>query len=104
MLYEVITIMSRYGDTPAGISESVMEYLRICKKENFNNVVISIKSSNTRMMVYTVRLLNKRMRLEDMEYPLHLGVTEAGEGEDGRIKSAVGIGTLLVDGIGDTIP
>ncbi len=96
-------IMSRYGDTPAGISESVMEYLRICKKVGFNDVVISIKSSNTRMMVYTVRLLNKRMRLEDMEYPLHLGVTEAGEGEDGRIKSAVGIGALLADGIGDTI-
>ncbi|MCW0483523.1 (E)-4-hydroxy-3-methylbut-2-enyl-diphosphate synthase [Gaoshiqia sediminis] len=96
-------IMSRYGDTPAGISESVMEYLRICKKVDYTNVVISIKSSNTRMMVYTVRLLNKRMRLEDMEFPLHLGVTEAGEGEDGRIKSAVGIGALLADGIGDTI-
>lgn len=96
-------IMSRYGDTPAGISESVMEYLRICKKVDFKNVVISIKSSNTRLMVYTVRLLNKRMRLEDMEFPLHLGVTEAGEGEDGRIKSAVGIGALLADGIGDTI-
>ncbi len=96
-------IMSRYGDTPAGISESVMEYLRICKKVDFRNVVISIKSSNTRLMVYTVRLLNKRMRLEDMEFPLHLGVTEAGEGEDGRIKSAVGIGALLADGIGDTI-
>ena len=96
-------IMSRYGDTPAGISESVMEFLRICKKVDFKNVVISIKSSNTRMMVYTVRLLNKRMRIEDMEFPLHLGVTEAGEGEDGRIKSAVGIGALLADGIGDTI-
>jgi len=96
-------IMSRYGDTPAGISESVMEFLRICKKVRFENVVISIKSSNTRMMVYTVRLLNKKMRLEDMEFPLHLGVTEAGEGEDGRIKSAVGIGALLADGIGDTI-
>ena len=83
--------------------ESVMEYLRICKKVDFRNVVISIKSSNTRLMVYTVRLLNKRMRLEDMEFPLHLGVTEAGEGEDGRIKSAVGIGALLADGIGDTI-
>jgi len=96
-------IMSRYGDTPAGIVESVMEFLRICKRVNFNNVVISIKSSNTRMMVYTVRLLSLKMRLEDMEYPLHLGVTEAGEGEDGRIKSAVGIGALLADGIGDTI-
>ncbi|MGE4586674.1 MAG: (E)-4-hydroxy-3-methylbut-2-enyl-diphosphate synthase [Mangrovibacterium sp.] len=96
-------IMSRYGDTPTGISESVLEYLRICKKVNFDNVVISIKSSNTRMMVYTVRMLNKKMRQEDMEFPLHLGVTEAGEGEDGRIKSAVGIGALLADGLGDTI-
>ncbi|MGQ8337376.1 (E)-4-hydroxy-3-methylbut-2-enyl-diphosphate synthase [Sunxiuqinia sp. A32] len=96
-------IMSRFGDTPAGISESVMEFLRICKKVDFRNVVISIKSSNTRTMVYTVRLLNKKMRLEEMKFPLHLGVTEAGEGEDGRIKSAVGIGALLADGIGDTI-
>ncbi|HET6556798.1 MAG TPA: (E)-4-hydroxy-3-methylbut-2-enyl-diphosphate synthase, partial [Prolixibacteraceae bacterium] len=96
-------IMSRYGDTPSGIAESVMEFLRICKKQDFANVVISIKSSNTRTMVYTVRLLNYKMGLEDMNYPLHLGVTEAGEGEDGRIKSAVGIGALLADGIGDTI-
>ncbi|MCL1821911.1 MAG: (E)-4-hydroxy-3-methylbut-2-enyl-diphosphate synthase [Prolixibacteraceae bacterium] len=96
-------IMSRYGDTSTGIVESVMEFLRICKKENFSNVVISIKSSNTRMMVYTVRLLRHKMILEDMFYPLHLGVTEAGEGEDGRIRSAVGIGALLADGIGDTI-
>ena len=96
-------VMSRYGDTPSGMVESVMEFLRICKKVDFNNVVISIKSSNTRVMVYTVRLLNYKMRLEDMKYPLHLGVTEAGEGEDGRIKSAVGIGALLADGIGDTI-
>ena len=96
-------VMSRYGDTPTGIVESVMEFLRICKKEDFNNVVISIKSSNTRVMVYTVRLLCFKMRLEDMNYPLHLGVTEAGEGEEGRIRSAVGIGALLADGIGDTI-
>ncbi len=96
-------IMSRYGDTSSGISESVMEYLRICKKENFTNVVVSIKSSNARTMVYTARLLNKRMRAEEMPFPFHLGVTEAGEGEDGRIKSAVGIGALLTDGIGDTI-
>jgi (E)-4-hydroxy-3-methylbut-2-enyl-diphosphate synthase len=96
-------VMSRYGDTPSGMVESVMEFLRICKKVDFNNVIISIKSSNTRVMVYTVRLLNYKMRLEDMKYPLHLGVTEAGEGEDGRIKSAVGIGALLADGIGDTI-
>ncbi len=96
-------IMSRYGDTPAGIVESVMEFLRICKKADYNNVVISIKSSNTRLMVYTVRLMNYRMRLENMNFPFHIGVTEAGEGEDGRIKSAVGSGALLADGIGDTI-
>lgn len=96
-------VMSRYGDTPSGMSESVMEFLRICKKVNFRNVVVSIKSSNTRMMVYTVRLLNYKMHMEEMFYPIHLGVTEAGEGEDGRIKSAVGIGALLADGIGDTI-
>nr|WP_321354041.1 (E)-4-hydroxy-3-methylbut-2-enyl-diphosphate synthase [uncultured Draconibacterium sp.] len=96
-------VMSRYGDTPAGIAESVMEFLRICKKEDFNNVVVSIKSSNTRVMVYTVRLLNFKMRLEGMKFPIHLGVTEAGEGEDGRIKSAVGVGALLSDGIGDTV-
>lgn len=96
-------VMSRFGDTPAGIAESVMEFLRICKKEDFNNVVLSIKSSNTRVMVYTVRLLNFKMRLEEMEFPIHLGVTEAGEGEDGRIKSAVGMGALLSDGIGDTV-
>lgn len=96
-------VMSRFGDTPSGIAESVMEFLRICKKVDFNNVVVSIKSSNTRVMVYTVRLLNYKMRLEDMKYPFHLGVTEAGEGEDGRIKSAVGIGALLADGIGDTV-
>lgn len=96
-------VMNRFGDTPTGISESVMEFLRICKKEDFNNVVVSIKSSNTRVMVYAVRLLNYKMRLENMKYPFHLGVTEAGEGEDGRIKSAVGIGALLGDGIGDTV-
>ncbi len=96
-------IMSRYGDTPEGIVESCMEFLRICKRENFNDVVISIKASNTVVMVHTVRLLVKTMDAEDMHYPLHLGVTEAGEGEDGRIKSAVGIGALLTEGIGDTI-
>ena len=96
-------VMSRFGDTPTGIAESVLEFLRICKKEDFNNVVVSIKSSNTRVMVYTVRLLNFKMRLEGLKYPIHLGVTEAGEGEDGRIKSAVGIGALLADGIGDTV-
>ena len=96
-------IMSRYGDTPEGIVESCMEFLRICKKEQFDNVVISIKASNTVIMVRTVRLLISEMDKADMHYPLHLGVTEAGEGEDGRIKSAVGIGALLADGIGDTI-
>lgn len=96
-------IMSRYGDTPEGIVESCMEFLRICKKENFNDVVISIKASNTVVMVQSVRLLVAQLDKEDMHYPLHLGVTEAGEGEDGRIKSAVGIGALLADGIGDTI-
>ena len=96
-------IMSRYGDTPEGIVESCMEFLRIFRREQFSDVVISIKASNTVVMVTTVRLLVKTMDQEDMRYPLHLGVTEAGEGEDGRIKSAVGIGALLTEGIGDTI-
>ena len=96
-------IMSRYGDTPEGIVESCMEFLRIFRREQFDDVVISIKASNTVVMVQSVRLLVKAMDTEDMHYPLHLGVTEAGEGEDGRIKSAVGIGALLTEGIGDTI-
>lgn len=96
-------IMSRYGDTPEGMVESCMEFLRICVRENFKDVVISIKASNTVVMVTTVRLLVKQMEREGMAFPLHLGVTEAGEGEDGRIKSAVGIGALLCEGIGDTI-
>ena len=96
-------IMSRYGDTPEGIVESCMGFLRIFRRESFNDVVISIKASNTVVMVTTVRLLVTTMDKEDMHYPLHLGVTEAGEGEDGRIKSAVGIGALLTEGIGDTI-
>ena len=96
-------IMSRYGDTPAGIVESCMEFLRIFRRERFDDVVISIKASNTVVMVQSVRLLVEAMDREDMHYPLHLGVTEAGEGEDGRIKSAVGIGALLTEGIGDTI-
>ena len=96
-------IMSRYGDTPEGIVESCMEFLRICQREHFDDVVVSIKASNTVVMVHSVRLLVRAMDAEDMHYPLHLGVTEAGEGEDGRIKSAVGIGALLADGIGDTI-
>ena len=96
-------IMSRYGDTPEGMVASCMEFLRICRDENFPDVVISIKASNTVVMVKTVRLLVSQMEVESMHYPLHLGVTEAGDGEDGRIKSAVGIGALLSDGIGDTI-
>jgi (E)-4-hydroxy-3-methylbut-2-enyl-diphosphate synthase len=96
-------IMSRYGDTPLGMVESCLEFLRICLSEDFREVVISIKASNTFVMVGTVRLLVSRMEEEGMQFPLHLGVTEAGDGEDGRIKSAVGIGTLLLEGIGDTI-
>ena len=96
-------IMSRYGDTPAGIVESCMEFLRVCVREHFLNVVVSIKASNTVVMVESVRLLCQAMDAEGMTFPLHLGVTEAGEGEDGRLKSAVGIGALLIDGIGDTI-
>ncbi len=96
-------IMSRYGDSPAGMVESVMEFLRIAREENFDNIVISVKASNVTVMVDTVRLLVESMEKEDMHFPLHLGVTEAGDGEDGRIKSAVGIGTLLAEGIGDTI-
>lgn len=96
-------IMSRYGDTPEGMVESCMEFLRICVKEDFKDVVISIKASNTVVMVRTVRLLAQVMEQEGMDFPLHLGVTEAGDGEDGRIKSAVGIGALLCDGLGDTI-
>ncbi len=96
-------IRNRYGDTPEGIVESCLEFLRICRREDFRNVVLSIKASNTVVMVQSVRLLVEAMNREDMHYPLHLGVTEAGEGEDGRIKSAVGIGALLTEGIGDTI-
>ena len=96
-------IMSRYGDTPQGMVESCMEFLRICVAENFSDVVISIKASNPSVMVGTVRLLVMQMDKEGMNFPIHLGVTEAGDGEDGRIKSAVGIGTLLLEGIGDTI-
>ena len=96
-------IMSRYGDTPEGVVESCMEYLRLCRQEQFADVVVSIKASNTVMMVTCVRQLVRAMAREEMTYPLHLGVTEAGEGEDGRLKSAIGIGTLLQEGIGDTI-
>ena len=96
-------IMSRYGDTPEGMVESCMEFLRICVAEHFTDVVISIKASNTVVMVKTVRLLAAVMEQEGMNFPLHLGVTEAGDGEDGRIKSALGIGALLADGLGDTV-
>ena len=96
-------IMSRYGDTPEGMVESCMEFLRICVEQQFTDVVISIKASNTVVMVQTVRLLAEVMEREGMDFPLHLGVTEAGGGEDGRIKSALGIGALLADGLGDTI-
>lgn len=96
-------IMSRYGDTPRGMVESCMEFLRICVEEKFEDVVISMKASNTLVMVQSVRLLVSQMDAEGIFFPLHLGVTEAGDGEDGRIKSAVGIGALLADGLGDTI-
>ena len=96
-------ILSRYGDTPIGMVESALEFLRICKSLDYHDVIISMKASNPQVMVQAYRLLINKMENEGMSYPLHLGVTEAGEGEDGRIKSAVGIGTLLEDGIGDTV-
>ncbi|MEE1173981.1 MAG: (E)-4-hydroxy-3-methylbut-2-enyl-diphosphate synthase [Paludibacteraceae bacterium] len=96
-------MLDKFGDTPEGMTESCLEFLRICKEQDFNNVVISVKASNTRVMIHTVRQMVRRMDAEGLNYPIHLGVTEAGEGEDGRIKSAVGIGTLLLEGIGDTI-
>lgn len=96
-------IMSRYGDTPLGMVESALEFLRICEDENYHNIVLSMKASNPQVMVQAYRLLVQKMVQEGMNYPLHLGVTEAGDGEDGRIKSAVGIGALLEDGLGDTI-
>ena len=96
-------ILSRYGDTPLGMVESAMEFLRICESEGYHNIVLSMKSSNTQVMVEAYRMLVSNMIKSGMNYPLHLGVTEAGEGEDGRIKSAVGIGTLLEDGLGDTV-
>ena len=96
-------ILSRYGDTPKGMVESAMEFVRICRSEDFHDIVLSMKASNTRVMVQAYRMLVAEMIKENMDYPLHLGVTEAGEGSDGRIKSAMGIGALLADGIGDTI-
>ncbi len=96
-------ILSRYGDTPLGMVESALEFLRICEDNNYYNIVLSMKASNPQVMVQAYRLLIKTMQENNMNYPLHLGVTEAGEGEDGRIKSAIGIGALLEDGIGDTV-
>jgi len=96
-------IMNRYGDTPEGMAESAMEFIRICFKESFKNLIVSMKASNTRIMIYSTRLLDAKMKEEDMIYPLHLGVTEAGSGVEGRIRSAVGIAALLQEGIGDTI-
>lgn len=96
-------IMNRYGDTPIGMVESALEFVRICRDHNYHEIILSMKSSNTQVMVEAYRLLVNRMMEEGMDYPLHLGVTEAGDGEDGRIKSSVGIGTLLEDGLGDTI-
>ena len=96
-------ILSRYGDTPLGMVESAMEFIRIAESESYSDIILSMKSSNTQVMVQAYRMLVNKMNSENMNYPLHLGVTEAGEAEDGRIKSAVGIGTLLHDGLGDTI-
>ncbi len=96
-------ILDQYGDTPEGMVQATLEAVRICRSENFHEIVLSLKSSNVKIMVEATRLLVQRMDEEEMDYPLHLGVTEAGEGEDGRLKSAIGIGSLLVDGIGDTI-
>src|SRR5690606_35266165 len=95
--------MSRYGDTPLGMVESALEFLRICEDLRYYNLVVSMKSSSPPVTVRAYRLLVEKMPAENMNYPLHLGVTEAGDGEDGRVKSAVGIGTLLEDGLGDTI-
>jgi len=96
-------IMKRYGDTPEGMVESALEFAKICEHHDFHDLILSLKASNTRVMIHANRLVVERMKTEGMDYPLHLGVTEAGEGEDGRLKSAVGIGSLLADGIGDTI-
>jgi len=96
-------IKTRYGDTPAGMVESALEFARICKDQGFYNLILSLKASNTRVMIRSNRLLVKTMKAEGMDFPVHLGVTEAGTGEDGRLRSAIGIGSLLADGIGDTI-
>src|SRR3954470_24160034 len=96
-------IMNRYGDTPLGMVESALEFLRIARGHSYHDIILSMKASNPKVMIQAYRLLGERMAQEDMHYPLHLGVTEAGDGEDGRIKSAIGIGSLLLDGLGDTI-
>src|SRR5262249_49735916 len=96
-------IMNRYGDTPKGMVESALEFARVCRKNHFHDFMFSMKSSNPQVMIYAYRLLVAEMIELGWDYPLHLGVTEAGEGEDGRIKSAMGIGSLLLDGLGDTI-
>src|SRR6185312_12520085 len=96
-------IMNRYGDTPLGMVESALEFLRIAESHQFRQIILSMKASNPKVMIEAYRLLVERMQKEDMHYPLHLGVTEAGDGEDGRIKGAIGIGSLLLDGLGDTI-
>src|SRR5689334_22916134 len=96
-------IMNRYGDTPLGMVESALEFLRIAETHSYRQIILSMKASNPKVMIQAYRLLVERMAQEDMHYPLHLGVTEAGDGEDGRIKSAIGIGSLLLDGLGDTI-
>ena len=96
-------ILNRFGDTPLGMVESALEFARICEGQSFRNIVLSLKSSNTRVMINANRLLVERMKQEKMDYPIHLGVTEAGAGEDGRLRSAIGIGSLLAEGIGDTI-
>ena len=96
-------ILNRYGDTPLGMVESILEYGRICREFGFHDLVLSLKASNTRVMINANRLLAERLKQEKMDYPIHLGVTEAGAGDDGRLKSAIGIGSLLADGIGDTI-
>jgi (E)-4-hydroxy-3-methylbut-2-enyl-diphosphate synthase len=96
-------ILDRFGDTPLGMVESALEFVRICEDQGFHDIVLSMKASNTRVMIQANRLLVERMKQEKINYPIHLGVTEAGTGEDGRLKSAIGIGSLLADGIGDTI-
>src|SRR5205085_750613 len=96
-------IMNRYGDTPLGMVESALEFLRIAESHDYHAIILSMKSSNPKVMIQAYRLLVERMAAENMHYPLHLGVTEAGDGEDGRIKGAIGIGSLLLDGLGDTI-